>query len=221
MAGKDMTSIQRISLNGRWTVADLEDFLGIVRQLYSALYWLSAPYNDEHVEDDLPRWAWAWQAFPWRGGYSHVNFYNELYRAIPDDAKPHLVRFSYSSPGYIDIAGYALAFQMMMKAIHALEQNIEYALHIYNTTYREMRQRHLMDTDAREIISALEDPGNMHFVHSAKDDVGAALGMNDAVGLIDRLTGSELASLKILLSLFRRARGLIELAVRDKAKVME
>lgn len=54
MAGKDMISIQRISLNGRWTVADLEDFLGIVRQLYSALYWLSAPYNDEHVEDDLP-----------------------------------------------------------------------------------------------------------------------------------------------------------------------
>ena len=68
-----------IPLDGRWEMRDLEEFSRLFTQLYSFYYAL----EKEIDLDGNGRFSYAFEAFPWLGGYSAVNFYNKIYYSIP------------------------------------------------------------------------------------------------------------------------------------------
>ena len=47
----------------------------------------------------------AFRAFPWRGGWSAVGFYEQLRIAVPPKHRPRLVAIEYASPGFMDLGG--------------------------------------------------------------------------------------------------------------------
>ena len=55
-------------------------------------------FDDEAV-GDLERLHLAFLKYPWKGGYSAVNFYNDLYQALPPSAKPKVAGIRYNSHG--------------------------------------------------------------------------------------------------------------------------
>src|SRR5260221_596329 len=61
----------KIYMNGRWEIRDLYSFPHRYEEVYSFLYALaatSAPQQDLFAE--------LFHRYPWRGGYSAVNFYD-------------------------------------------------------------------------------------------------------------------------------------------------
>ncbi|HEV7877096.1 hypothetical protein [Bradyrhizobium sp.] len=63
-----------ILMDGRWTLDDLYKLPRTFEQAYFALDALIPSDNDA----DADRVARAFRAYPWQGGYSAVNFYNQL-----------------------------------------------------------------------------------------------------------------------------------------------
>jgi len=84
-----------IPLDGRWEMRDLEEFSRLFTQLYSFYYAL----EKEIDLDGNGRFSYAFEAFPWLGGYSAVNFYNKIYYSIPKKRRPNIKRMEYASPG--------------------------------------------------------------------------------------------------------------------------
>ena len=93
----------KIHIEGRWEIRDLYLFPHRYAEIYSFLYALAAA---EKTEASL--FAHAFKRYPWRGGYSAVNFYDELYGAIPREERPQIKSIEYASPGYIELGAVIL-----------------------------------------------------------------------------------------------------------------
>ncbi|HWD26627.1 MAG TPA: hypothetical protein VG387_05655, partial [Rhizomicrobium sp.] len=66
--------IFKIGLDGDWSLEDLYVFPRAFEQVYFAMYSLSTELGEFQAE----RVQRAYEIFPWQGGYSAVNFYNQL-----------------------------------------------------------------------------------------------------------------------------------------------
>jgi|SRR5689334_24708706 len=89
----------RINIDGDWELADLYIFPRAFEQAYYLFYSL-LPGHDEW---DVERIEHAYSSFPWQGGYSAVNFYNQLRYIVPQRHRPELIAFNYSSPGFMEL----------------------------------------------------------------------------------------------------------------------
>ena len=72
-----------ILIDKRWSLGDLYEFPRAYEQVYFAFEALIPA--DEEAAARIDR---AFKAFPWRGGYSAVNFYNQLKYATPPNKRP-------------------------------------------------------------------------------------------------------------------------------------
>ena len=96
----DPPQIYRLELDGDW---GWWEFSGLGRQyvqVYSFYHVLIAA--DRGNEYCLDRLRWALRAFPWKGGWSSVDFFDALVRTVPRRHLPRIRRFEYSSPGFIE-----------------------------------------------------------------------------------------------------------------------
>ena len=84
-----------IRMDGRWTLDDLYRFPRTYEQVYFALDALVP--SETHADEE--RVARAFQAFPWQGGYSAVNSYNQLKFATPFEIRPKVASIQYASAG--------------------------------------------------------------------------------------------------------------------------
>ena len=71
----------KVYINGRWELEDFGVFSKQYTQCYSLLYSLAAPSQ----ETELVRrgFQFEYSKYPWRGGFSVINFYFSLYAIIP------------------------------------------------------------------------------------------------------------------------------------------
>lgn len=75
--------------------------------------------------------------FPWRGGYSTVNFFNQLFHKIPPKLRPEVQRIQYASPGFIEltellavavtVAGIVTTVCKSLGTVHELNRSIQKA----------------------------------------------------------------------------------------------
>ena len=90
--------IYRIELEGAWSLAEFYELPHVFSQAYAFNY----AFSGEDLRDP-ERFTQAFSAFPWRGGYSAVNFYNVLHTQIPRRSRPQVTSIQYSSPGWIEL----------------------------------------------------------------------------------------------------------------------
>lgn len=98
----------RIEIGGRWEVTDLEELVESFRTSYAYFYWVSLePSNvDEATRNLIFRhfWSQRWELEKTAG---------ELYRRIPSESRLQLASMHYSSPGWIEFAGWVAAISAL------------------------------------------------------------------------------------------------------------
>ncbi len=104
---KDKPGTYTIHIKGEWSLEDLFVFARTFEQVYFLIYSLMP----EHNEAALERIHHAYHAFPWQGGYSAVNFYDELRYATPERERPQIASIQYGSPGWFEILSRGLVWR--------------------------------------------------------------------------------------------------------------
>jgi hypothetical protein len=201
----------KIGLDGEWSLEDLYLFPRTYEQVYFLVYSLS----DELDEYQLDRIKWAYEAFPWQGGYSAVNFYNQLKFATPKNERPWVFSIEYSSPGTLELGLLITIALNVRQIVKIVSETIKIANKTYSDVVREMQKRKLMRLKTKRAELAFRK-SEIRFIEESAKKMAKALGISNFEELNAR-TGNSYRTLKILLSLYRRVRTLAEYQNRKKA----
>jgi len=156
--------------------------------------------------------------FPWRGGYSTVNFFNQLFHKIPPRLRPEVEKIQYASPGFIQlteiltvavtVAGIIAAVCGSLKSVHDLYRSI---------------QKGSVDHKLTKINLAKEDlelkQRQIEFCEKSSKSLVKAFGLSEAQeGLIDqKVQGNPAMKLKMRNIVGVRPRQVAEIR-QEKAK---
>jgi hypothetical protein len=206
----------QLGLDGRWGLEDLSNTTKDYIQLYGFAYSLVPDLPTARREEI----DYIYGKFPWRGGYSTVNFFNQLFHKIPLKLRPEVKRIQYSSPGFIElteliavavtVAGIVTTVCKSLQSVHDLYRSI---------------QKASVDHKLSEINLAKEDldlkQKQIMFCENSSKSLSKALGLTEEQEqLIDqKVQGNPVMKLKILLSVFRRVEPLAKKQAEGKLKV--
>lgn len=200
-----------IHIDGRWSLEDLYIF----PRTYEQVYFLVHSLQEDLDEAAMERVTRAYQAFPWQGGYSAVNFYNQLKRITPKRERPEIASISYASPGWIEIAlilSVALNVEKIVKSVCA---SIQVMNKTYSDIMRGMQERKLLRIEVEKSELELKK-AELEYVEGAAREMAAILGIRN-IDVVNDRTGHPYRTLKILLSLYRRVRILANYQSKKKA----
>jgi hypothetical protein len=199
-------------MDGRWTLEDLYKFPRTYEQAYFALDALIP--SESQV--DFERVDRAFKAFSWQGGYSAVNFYNQLKYATPIRARPEIQSIEYASPGAITLTLILEQAQLLAAIVGTVAGSITVCNALYNKIMNDLQRRKLLRIKVeRENVALERDELALISEYNREMATMLQIGTPDA---LDARTGRPLVSLKILLSVYRRVRTLAD--YRNKGKAM-
>lgn len=204
-----------ILIDGRWTLEDLYVFPRAFEQVYFAVEALGVPLDQETDE----RISHAFQAYPWQGGYSAVNFYNQLKYATKKKQRPSIKSLKYSSPGWIELTAILGVATTVGLIVNRVAATLDRCNKTYNQIYTDAQRRKLLRLEVAQKEFELNRDQQLFVLESAKR-LSEMMALPDPQQLHER-TKSPLVSLKILLSVFRRVRTLAEFKERGKADFQE
>ncbi len=202
LPGPPIEGRYRINIEGDWELADLYIFPRAFEQAYYLFYSLLP----DHEERDVERIEHAYSSFPWQGGYSAVNFYNQLKNVVPQRQRPALISINYSSPGVMEL-GLILAVAVMVgRIVTSIASSINEMNSTYTNIVKGMQDRKIMRIEGRRRALSLRDE-ELDFVQKSLREMSKILGLKNIKEVNER-TGDPYVSLKILMSLYRRVRTL-------------
>jgi hypothetical protein len=205
--------IYQVPIDGDWTLEDLYVFPHAYEQCYF-MYLALSPEAPEFADDRI---VYAYEAFPWQGGYSAVDFYNQLKWAIPKRKRPGIVAIRYGSPGLIEIGGLVISVAVIIeKVVHTLCNTAKDASRTYSAIYRDMQRRRLLRIKTEGEMRNLTSEEQRAIDRHAEEMAGI---LEVDIGLLNERTGSPYRSLKILLSLFRRLRSIAQFQKNGKVRL--
>ena len=200
-----------ILIDGVWSLEDLYKFPRAYEQVYFTLEAL-VPSDDEEVNERITR---AFNAYPWRGGYSAVSFYNQLKWTTPPRARPRVTSIQYASPGWIELwLKLPIALQLA-SIVTSVAASIGACNKVYNQIHTDLQKRNLLRIEVeRKRLELSRD--ELKLISESATTMAKLLGLR-SVKDIHRRTDDELISLKIILSFYRRIRLLSEYQNNGKA----
>jgi hypothetical protein len=203
----------KIKIDKRWSLEDLYIYPRAYEQVYFAFEAL-LPTDDKWVDSRIER---AFRAFPWQGGYSAVNFYNQLKHATPKSSRPVVTEMRYASPGFIELYLSLPLAVHIASAVTAVAGSILACNKVYNQIYTDLQRRKLlrMEVEQKKIELTRDE---IDLVVDSSEILANMMGIDSADAIHNR-TGNPLISLKILLSVYRRIRTLAEYQNKSKANL--
>ena len=202
----------KLYIDGRWELTDLNVLTRVYIQVYGLMYSLDVA--DDYLEEEI---QYIYGKYPWRGGYSAVNFYQNLFSKMPREYRPNIKSIQYASPGFIELS----QLVDVAKDISLIVGYVSAAVLAGNKTYsiiqKGIRERELSKIDLRsEELMLIEKERD--FIHKSVNDIAKVMGVRKETlaKLYFRAENNELAVLKILSSLYRRARDLAKLQNKQK-----
>ena len=202
-------------MDGEWSLEDLYLFPHTYIHIYSFLYSFLRPIEDFDDEDD--RLVITYSTHPWRGGYSAVNFYNNLKCIVDIKHRPKIKSIQYASPGWIELTllvGIALNIK---KIVLCFTESANELNKLYNNIYKGMHARKMMKIEAKR-QSLLLSKEQRDFAIDSANKLSQLLGFEN-VEQIQKLTKNPLATLKILLSFYRKIKVLAEFNSKGKTEL--
>lgn len=196
-------SLYRIGIDEKWSLIDLYQFPHAYTQVYAFIYSLSGtgPMSDAAVAE-------IYRRYPWRGGYSAVGFYWDLYYAMEKEHRPMVNSIRYSSPGYIEIGAIAIVATQIKRIVKTVAECIEIADATYDRIYKRAQKRKLLALDVKRQQREFERE-EIQFMITSSQELSKLLEFEGLESLQSR-TQDQLGTLKILLSFYRRVRELAE-----------
>ncbi|MCU6498912.1 hypothetical protein LPN04_14030 [Rugamonas sp. A1-17] len=190
-----------IDIDKRWFFDEFSQFEKLFTQLYSFVYTVDNAggiVSSERVQS-------AFSQYPWRGGFSAVNFYQDLRKTVPSLHEPEVKFIEYHSPGEIKLELLAPVAEATGRILNAIFDNRVALKGIYNDAHSYLRNSGLLKIDG-----PADAP--VHLTDVTKNRILEyfqilAREMN-LVGYADsiwELSQNPLIAIKILLSFYRRA----------------
>ena len=203
-------ALYRLELDGEWGLLEFSGFGRQYVQSY-ALYHLliAAERGDETSWHEL---RWALNAFPWRGGWSSVDFFDALVRIVPRTHLPRIRRIRYSSPGFIEITVGLILGAHALKAVIGTYDKLHDA---YRKTQKAAKENKLLGIDVRRAELSLRQE---ELAAELAEELRDGLGMRQFEALLRSTDVKPLAELKIFLALCRRIRPLSNLQNDDSIR---
>jgi len=202
-------------MDGEWTLEDLYVFPHMYIHIYSFLYSFLRPIKDFDDEDD--RLVITYSAHPWRGGYSSVNFYNNLKYIVEPRHRPKIKSIQYASPGWLELTVLVGIALNIKKIVLCFTESANELNKLYNNIYKGMHDRKMMKIEAKRQSLFLSKEQSDFAIESA-NKLSQLLGFEN-VAQIQKLTKNPLATLKILLSFYRKIKVLTEFNSQGKTKL--
>lgn len=201
----------KLLLDGKWNLEDLSDVTKDLVQLYGFAWSLQQELSETN-QDEIDH---IYAKFPWRGGYSTVNFFNQLFHKIPGRLRPQIKSIQYNSPGFIEIMAVLAAVGIAGQIVRSVCKTLDKAVETYNKLQEARAQHKLTKVDIANRELRLTE-AQWDFAVKASKEMAETLGLDEGQQLIlEKKTEKNPAmKLAILLSVFRRVRPLAE-AQRD------
>ena len=212
MAKQEETA--QLALSGRWDFEELMEMTRDYIQLYGFAYSLSKDLPARR-ESEI---EYIYGKFPWRGGFSTVNFFSQLFHNIPPPNRPKVLRMQYASPGFIEITAIAGAALAVAGFVKALCVSINAAHELYRNIQKRSVELKLSKINlTKEKLSLTR--AQIDFCNDASDQLTKVLGLSQAQNelLEQRTQGNKVMKTKLLLSVFRRA---INLADKQASQML-
>jgi hypothetical protein len=201
----------RIQIQGEWTLEDLYVF----PRAYAQVYFLTQSLFRSGDERWNERLAHAYRSFPWQGGYSAVNFYNELKFLLPPRERPQVVSIRYESPGWIELGLVVAGALAVEKFVKSVSRSVGDAHDTYHQIVKGLSERKLLRLEVKRKELDFKKT-ELEYIKSCAATTAELLGLPSA-NAIDEKTGHPYLTLKILLSLYRRVKTLSDYERKGKA----
>lgn len=204
----------RIEMDGDWNLEDLYVLPRTYIDLYSFLYSFTIAVDQYDDQDN--RLVITYSAHPWVGGYSSLNFYSNLKYIVPSENRPSITSIQYASPGWMELSVVVLVATNLQRIVKCfVESGIELN-RLYSDIRKGLHDREMMKIEAKRASLELEKEQRDFAIESA-EKLSALLGF-EHIAELHKLTGNPLASLKILLSFYRKIKILAKYETSGKAK---
>lgn len=205
----------KLLLDLNWSLEELSE----VTHNYTRVYGFAFSLLGDLRGSEDRKVQLVYNKFPWRGGYSTVHFFNNLFKGIPESGKPEIEEIKYASPGHIELA------VILEAAIHVgvMVAAVSVVYHTAVQTYKNLHSRS-SELKLSEIDASSEsgmNPTQAKFVENASAQMEQVLGLTEQQRCVldARVDGNLLMKMKILFSVFRRVEPLAEKQAQKKLKV--
>ena len=194
-----------LKLDKEWDMQELANLSKLYIQCYSLVYSLSGFEIDSDDERVVDWFKGIYGKYPWRGGFSTVNFYHSLYSRVPYDERPVISEIQYASPGHIKLKEALLVAGILAGIVAAVTSSLDDIHETYNKIQHGMSQRKLTKLDVS--LKELElEKARLEFVRESKKELIEKMKIPQTMQgeLYRRSDGNELMERKILMSFHRR-----------------
>ncbi|WP_186115465.1 hypothetical protein [Burkholderia gladioli] len=197
-----------VKIDGRWDIEDLAEYPQV----------LAAPYAFLHAvmrgaQGRIDWLASAFQRYPWRGGYSTVNFYRELYDAVPPNERVVVSEIAYASPGKIKLRAAPDVIGALHLEVATFSTNRSYEL--YQNLRRQMSSRELLGRTSEE--AHIDDEIEI-FLRDSCVELAEAISFEYMDDLYRLCGNSWFLAAKLLLAYYRRLLDLSDFYKSGKAE---
>lgn len=206
------SDLKVVEIDGRWEISDLRKFSDLVQDCYSfGFALLGVAGNAAQAKIDS-----LFHKHPWRGGFSSVNFFKELYNNIPQEDRAGIRKIDYASPGEIEFYMNGDVADSIRELVLEINDDESTAQESYRLARRFLQDRNwLGKSDADIQLSASDLVELTQLLNSSCK----AFGLQDFSDHILALaSGDPLSAVKIVLAYFRRLQGLADYVATGKAQ---
>jgi|TARA_R110000851_G_scaffold68733_9_gene154256 hypothetical protein len=188
-----------LKLDGDWY---LEELMGLPRtysQLYSFIYTLknmmrvSVSSNANNIFSN----------YPWKGGFSTVNFYKDLNAVIPSFHEPKVDSIQYASPGQIRLELLKPVSLSVEGIVNTCFENKAKLKEINKKVAEFLRSKELSKVDGSDPDLVIDESDKM-FLSKGISAFSELMKLSDYESDIIRASGNELVAIKIIMSFYRR-----------------
>lgn len=200
---------KQIHIDGRWDAKDLaslpDQFLGG----YAFLYTLS---SDE--QRNKPAIVDMFRKYPWRGGFSAVQFHKGLYESIPRKNHLAITGIEYHSPGDITLKMVPAIYEQIKITCNAFERDGPTIKELFRDLRDGMSQRELLGRSLDEINA---DQFDYAFVEKMTRELSSKMHFKHLEQLYLLAESNWISAAKIFMSYYRRIKSLAEFFETGKA----
>lgn len=196
-----------VPIGGDWFVGDLDRFSRAYAGLYGFFY-CSKPRLVASIQSRLNRALRA----PWEGGFSRVNLFDTLAKAVPSFHDMQIRRIQYASPGHLEIEALDSVghdIQACVDGYMANRAEIDDHAKAINSTLGACRFKRRNLSAVSDSLLGISDE-SLTLFRERTAEIALLLGLQQQVGVVVRESPNCVVAAKATLALLTHVRRLAE-----------
>lgn len=205
------TECRTVNIDGRWGINDLRNFSDLVQDCYAFVFALTGRGS----QTSLQKTEELFRKYPWRGGFSAVNFFNQLYSIIPPAERASIQRIQYASPGVIEINLNADVASAIREIVDDMNRDESEIADTYKEVHGWLRENGWLGKASKDLVLKKTDRDALAIRISLLTERFGLEGQKDRILTFSK--SDPLGAVKILLAYYRRLERLADYVATGKA----